>query len=168
MKSIYVIGSLRNDNIPKVSAKIRELGIEVFDDWYGAGPEADDHWKALEVSKGHDYKQALAGRAAQNVYHFDKANLDRTDAAVLILPAGRSGHLELGYTIGRGKPGYILIDDPERWDVMYNFATKVFLSEKEMLDHFKLPLPDLRGYHPGKTLQYNPIAVWNPNPWFNT
>lgn len=137
IKSIYIIGSLRNKEVPVIGARVRELGYEAFDDWYGAGPEADDHWHALELSKGHDFKTALAGRAAQNVFAFDKYNLDRTDASLLVLPAGKSAHLELGYTIGRNKPGFILIDDPERWDVMYNFATEVFLSVDEMVEYFK-------------------------------
>jgi hypothetical protein len=34
--------------------------------------------------------------------------------------------LELGVSIGQGKTAYVLVDDPERWDVMYQFATGVF------------------------------------------
>jgi len=53
---------------------------------------------------------------------------------VLVLPAGKSGHLELGYMIGQGKPGYILLDgEPERFDVMYNFATGVFTNLSDLL-----------------------------------
>ena len=32
-KVVYMIGSLRNENIPEMGNKIRELGFEVFDDW---------------------------------------------------------------------------------------------------------------------------------------
>lgn len=124
-KSIYVIGSLRNDNIPKVAAALRAQGYDVFDDWYSAGPEADDYWKKYEEARGHDYYTALQGFAANHVFQFDRSHLDRCDAAVLVLPAGRSGHLELGYVAGRGKPTYILHDNPDRWDVMYRFATAV-------------------------------------------
>ena len=57
---------------------------------------------------------------------------------MLVLPAGKSGHLELGYVIGRGKPGYILMDgEPERVDIMHSFATKVFMNQGEMIEHFK-------------------------------
>lgn len=136
MTSVYIIGSLRNPEIPKVGAKLRAQGFEVFDDWYAAGPEADDHWKAYEVARGRTFKQALQGRAARNVFRFDKANLDRADLAVLVLPAGKSGHLELGYFIGTGKPGFILTEpNSDRWDVMYAFANEVFFSESEMVNH---------------------------------
>ena len=37
MKSIYIIGSLRNKNIPLIGNKLREAGFEVFDDWFSPG-----------------------------------------------------------------------------------------------------------------------------------
>lgn len=124
---LYLIGSLRNPAVPSTANLLREAGHEVFDDWYAAGPEADDMWKAYEQGRGHSYTQALSGHAAAHVFEFDKKWLDWADGCVLLLPAGRSGHLEFGYMIGKGKPGYILLpDDHDRWDVMYKFATKVF------------------------------------------
>ena len=41
--------------------------VEVFDDWYAAGPEADDYWKSYEINRGRDYIDALSGRAARHV-----------------------------------------------------------------------------------------------------
>lgn len=133
MAKIYIIGSLRNELVPEMANKLREAGHEVFDDWYSAGPEADDYWHSYELKKGKSYKQALQGYAAKNVFNFDKSHLDRNEIAVLILPAGKSGHLELGYVAGCGKPTYIILDDPDRWDVMYQFATNVFYSINELI-----------------------------------
>lgn len=125
-RSIYVIGSLRNPLIPEVAADLRTVGYDAFDDWYSAGPEADDYWKTYEQSRGRTYAEALDGFPARHVFSFDKHHLDRCDAAVLVLPAGRSGHLELGYVAGKGKPTFILLpDEHDRWDVMYRFATAV-------------------------------------------
>lgn len=137
LKSIYVIGSLRNDNIPKVAAELRKAGLDVFDDWYSAGPEADDYWKKYEEGRGHDYYQALQGHAATHVFGFDQSHLDRCDCAVLILPAGRSGHLEAGWVAGKGKPVFILHDNPDRWDVMYRFATAVVPDVATLLTKIK-------------------------------
>ena len=124
---VYLIGSLRNPEVTKIANSIRELGLDVFDDWMAAGPEADDYWQKYETGRGHSYRQALAGRAATHVFGFDKHYLDLATAGVLVLPAGKSGHLELGYLIGQGKPGYILLEKPpERFDVMYKFATDIF------------------------------------------
>jgi hypothetical protein len=135
MKSVYLIGSLRNPGIPKLAAELRAIGLEVFDDWFAAGPEADDWWQKYEKAKGSSYPEALRGHAAQHVFQFDKTHLDRCDGAILLMPAGKSGHLEFGYMIGSGKPGYVLFDkEPERWDVMVAFATGVYFNKKELLD----------------------------------
>ncbi len=136
-KRVYLIGSLRNPEVPKIAKKIRELGFDVFDDWYAAGPEADDKWRDYEKARGRTYKEALNGLAANHVYHFDLKHLNECDIAVLYLPAGKSGHLELGYTIGKGKKSYILLDNPERWDVMYKFAHGVFHSFEELEEELK-------------------------------
>jgi hypothetical protein len=133
MGSIYLIGSLRNEDIPQVAEQLRLDGHDVFDDWFSAGPEADDYWRDYERGKGHTYQQALDGYAAQHVFEFDKHHLDRCNIGVLVYPAGKSAHLELGYMIGQGKRGYILIDgEPERYDVMTKFATKVCISIDEL------------------------------------
>lgn len=139
MKSIYIIGSLRNPVIPEVANALEAIGLEPFADWWGAGPEADDWWKQYNEKRNIPYEKALYDYAAGAVFSFDKKHLDRCDAALLVLPAGRSGHLELGYTVGSGKRGFILADDAlgkERWDVMYRFAEKVFMTQENMLDYF--------------------------------
>lgn len=42
----------------------------------------------------------------------------------MILPCGRSAHLEGGYAVGKGKALYILGHFPKgEFDVMYGFAT---------------------------------------------
>lgn len=120
---VYLIGSLRNPKIPFIANTIRAANLEVFDDWYAAGPEADDKWRDYEKVRGHSFRQALAGHAAQHVFAFDYHHLSRCDVAVLVLPAGKSGHLELGWALGKEKRGFILMDeDPDRFDVMYLFA----------------------------------------------
>ncbi len=134
---VYLIGSLRNPEVPKIAKRIRELGLEVFDDWFAAGPEADDKWRDYEKARGRNYKEALDGYAADHVYRFDLKHLEECDVAILYLPAGKSGHLELGYILGMAKAGfdkkgYILLDNPERWDVMYKFAHGLFHSFEEL------------------------------------
>lgn len=126
---IYLIGSLRNPKVAEVASQLRGDGYEVFDDWMAAGPEADDKWQEYERARGHDYAGALKGLAAKHVYEYDRFHLSRADQVILMLPAGKSGHLELGWAIGKGKPGYILLDgEPDRYDVMYLFAQGVFTS----------------------------------------
>lgn len=122
-KSIYLIGSLRNDKIPPLGVTLRKLGFDVFDDWHGAGPEADDHWRNYERIRGRHYYQAIQSQAATNTFGLDYRNLNRCDIGVLVMPAGKSAHLELGYMLGKGKRCYVLFEEvPERWDLMYRFV----------------------------------------------
>lgn len=141
MRSLYLIGSLRNPNVISLGNEIRGLGFDVFDDWISAGKFADDEWQAYEQARGHRYDMALKNYPAQHVFSFDKKHLDRCEVGVLLLPAGRSGHLELGYLLGQGKKGYILFDDgvpePDRFDVMYNFANGVLFGRRDLFQELK-------------------------------
>jgi len=138
-KVIYLIGSLKNrKKIIDLANRLRKLGFEVFDDWIAPGPDADDYWRDYEKRRGSSYKQALKNYAATHIFEFDKYHIDRSDIGVLYMPAGKSAHLELGYIIGRGKPCFVLFDEePERWDVMYQFATAVCFSYDELVKELK-------------------------------
>lgn len=142
-KVLYLVGSLRNPRIPELAKKLRKefatLGqdVEVFDDWYAAGEEADDKWKEYEIGRGHSYQQALEGYAARHVFEFDKYHLDRATHVVLVLPAGKSGHMEVTYgKYGAGAKAAILLE-PEfdgRFDVMYSFVDAVLSSDEQVVE----------------------------------
>lgn len=134
-KKIYIIGSLRNPAVGALAQNLRTQfpGVEVFDDWMAAGPEADDYWRDYEKAKGNTLAEALKGHAARHVFEYDKGHLDSSDVVILALPAGKSGHLELGYSIGKGKKSAILLDaQPDRYDVMYGFADLVTDKQEEL------------------------------------
>lgn len=136
--SIYVIGSLRNPYIPQLAVILREEGYEVFDDWFASGPEADDKWQEYERQRSRSYGEALKGHAAKNVFEFDRRHLERANTVVMVMPAGKSGHLELGWALGKGKRGFVLFDqEPERWDVMYQFATGVAFNTSDLIKMLK-------------------------------
>lgn len=135
---IYLVGSLKNPNVPLLGNALRDLGFDVFDDWWGAGPEADDCWQGYETIRGREYKDALHGHAATNIFTFDLGHLATSDAAVLLLPAGRSAHMEFGYIVGLRKPSFVLFDAiPERWDLMYRLANGVFFKQEDLLEALK-------------------------------
>jgi hypothetical protein len=120
---VYIIGSMRNPLVPETANALRGEGHEVYDDWHASGPESDDYWMAYERAKGHDYLTALDGWAARHIFENDLQHLTEAEAVVLVHPAGRSAHLELGWAIGQGKLPFILMpEEPDRWDVMARFA----------------------------------------------
>lgn len=131
MTKLYLIGSLRNERIPMLANTLRAQHpeIEVFDDWFAAGPEADDHWKTYEQQRNRSYQEALQGHAAKNVFAFDRRHLDTSTHVLLVLPAGKSGHMEVMYAAYGAalKPKTAILLDPDdvRWDVMYQFVPTI-------------------------------------------
>jgi len=136
--TIYLAGSMRNSAVPEVANKLRAEGYDVFDDWWSSGEKADDNWQAYEKLRGRTFTQALAGYHAQNAYALDLKHLSRADILVLLLPAGKSAHIEMGWMIGKGKRAYILLDgEPNRYDIMYNFATGVFTNLEDLITELR-------------------------------
>lgn len=134
-KVVYLIGSLRNPAIPSITQVLHEAtGFEIFSDWWSASEDADDWLRDYYKSRGFDYRETIHSHAAKHIFEFDYKHLSRADIGLLVTPAGKSGHLELGFMMGQQKPGYVLFDSvPERVDIMYNFATDVCFTMDELL-----------------------------------
>ena len=133
IERVYLIGSLRLPGVRVLANKLRKLDIIVYDDWHAAGFDADKIWQEYEQQRGHGYLEGIRGEHARDVYKIDLEKIDKSDTGLLLMPAGKSGHLELGYMLGQGKRGYVLFEgEPERWDVMYQFATDLFMDEQSL------------------------------------
>lgn len=167
---IYVIGSLQNKKIPAIAEEVRTAtDQEVYDEWWCPGEFADQHWQDYCRFRGLTYVEALEGWHAKQVFDIDKQHLDRCEAAILVLPAGKSGHLELGYVKGKGKLAYILLDEePDRYDLMYGFADLVANDLTSILEDYetkiKLITPDISYYGSGITTT---IPYSNFQPYYN-
>ena len=136
---IYLIGSLRNPEIPKIGKHLRERGFEVFDDWWSASDDADDWLRDYYRGRNFSYREILHSYAAKHIFAFDIHHLDRADIGVLVMPAGTSGHMELSYMRGQGKSCYILFNkEPERVDIMHQFANDVFFDVTKLGEHLQL------------------------------
>ena len=139
-ETIYLIGSLRLPGVRAFAKELRRHNFDVFDDWHAAGELADTIWQEYEQDRGRTYLEAIQGAHAKCVFEFDERNINRSSVGILMLPAGKSGHLELGYMLGQRKRGYVLFDkEPERWDIMYQFATGLFLDKDKLIAELKQP-----------------------------
>ncbi len=137
---IYVIGSLRNKNVPIISNKLRAINKdwEIFDSWYAPGPHADDYLRDYCKDKGMSYKETLQDWAATHIFEFDHFHIKRATDVIMVMPCGKSGHLELGVALGKSKRGYIFFNqEPKRVDVMYQFATDIFFNFEELVEELK-------------------------------
>lgn len=113
-RKIYLASSWRNVLYPGVLAALRAEGHTVYDfkeDGFG-WDELDADWLSWTPEK---YLDRL--NSSRSVEHFilDRNALDWADTCVLLLPCGRSAHLEAGYAIGRGKETFVLLH-PDRFE----------------------------------------------------
>lgn len=157
MKTVYLIGSLTNPYIQDLAEKIRPLGFDVFDDWHSAGEIADIRFNEYRLKRKMNYREALNSWAARHIFTFDRRHLDRSHIVILVMPSGKSGHLELGYSVGSGKRTAILFDkEPEKLDQMHQFADYIALNEDELFEWLnKENVP---------TVTELPISSWVPLP----
>ena len=105
---IYVASSWRNNHQPTVVSMLRELGHSVYDfkhpepghdgfHW----SEIDGGWQDWDVNR---YRTALDHPIALRGYGKDMAAMEAAHGCVVVMPCGRSAHLEAGWFCGRGRP----------------------------------------------------------------
>ncbi len=123
--NIYVASSWRNEHQPEVVRALREVGHDVYD---FRKPSLDDrgfHWSEIDpLWESWTVEQYIAGLAhplAEAGYAKDFKAMKRASACVLVLPCGRSAHLEAGFFIGRHRPLLILGAKMEP-ELMYKMA----------------------------------------------
>jgi len=123
---IYLASSWKNaDAVNAWAHGLREAGYDVdafCDDSTGRFVfSAKDNPRDIS---GLNAVEFLKDERSQKAFEEDKRWLDWADICILILPAGKSSHLEAGYAKGCGKKLLIWQDSfPEGdFDVMYGFA----------------------------------------------
>lgn len=119
---IYVASSWRNEYFSAAIARFRAEGFEVYDftnppeqtafQWSEIDPNFET-WSVTEQAAALRHPTAVEG------YWSDMKALRDAHAVVLVLPCGRSAHLEAGYAVGQGKPVFIWSPLPERPELMY-------------------------------------------------
>lgn len=144
---IYVASSWRNARQPAVVAALREAGHEVYDFRHPSPGNDGFHWSDVDPDwrnwDGERFTNALNHPVAVAGYGLDKAALDWCQACVLVLPSGRSAHLEAGYAIGQGKPTAILLEEKQEPELMYKL-TDILVPNVNSLLAWAQALPEVR------------------------
>lgn len=141
-RKIYIASSWKNaERVRGFASYLRERGHQVFD--FTSPEKRPDgfdnfvfHYSEYfdKPREEIDYIEFIKASYTQRAFKSDLAGLDWADTVILMLPSGRSSHLEAGYAIGQGKDLFIYGDLPAgEFDAMYLFA-KGFYHDKEILD----------------------------------
>lgn len=128
---IYLASSWRNSYQPSILEELRQAGHDVYDfknppDRTGFGwSQIDPDWKnwTTKAYLGHLTAHPLAHAGFKS----DWEAMCKAEAGVLLLPSGRSAHIEAGYFVGAGKPLVIYLPEGEQLEpeLMYLMATEV-------------------------------------------
>jgi len=123
---IYVASSWRNPYQEQIVGLLREAGYEVYDFKHPAPGDNGFHWS--EIDEGwkrwspDKFIQALKHPVADKGFAFDMTALTHCDVCLLVLPSGRSAHLEAGYAVGAGKSVLVYMPVPNEPELMYKMV----------------------------------------------
>jgi nucleoside 2-deoxyribosyltransferase len=150
---VYVASSWRNEYQQGVVKALREIGLDVYD-FKNPGPgekgfgwsQIDPEWKTWTPQQ---FREALKHPISQRGFNNDEKALSECDACLLVLPSGKSAHLEAGWAAGKGKATAIYIPEQTEPELMYklferttpktfpNEQTEYLLSLDEVLDYYR-------------------------------
>lgn len=136
MNWIYVASSWRNPFQGRVVSILRLAGHEVYDFRHPPGrtgfawKEIDPRWQKWTAR---EYRDALGHPRAQDGFNSDFNGMRWADTCLLLLPAGRSAHLEAGWFAGAGKRVIVLTRDGEEPELMALLADHICVSLDEVL-----------------------------------
>lgn len=148
--SIYVASSWRNPMQPLVVKHLRDRGHTVYD---FRNPEPGDSgfsWKQIPEApdaptwKASDLRRVLKTPIAQRGFLLDFNGMRSSEICVLLLPSGRSAHIEAGWFTGQGRPLIVLAPGLEEPELMYLLGGGIVVSSLTEMDEEIASLP-LRG-----------------------
>lgn len=139
MARIYLASSWRNELQPSMVNMLRNQGHSVYD-FRNPQPgnegfkwsEIDPGWEDWEPAQFRKYLNTHP--IASHGFRLDRAALDWCDTCIMLLPCGKSAHLELAYACGRGKRTIICMPKKDTPELMYLFADHICLSNFELIN----------------------------------
>lgn len=134
--NIYVASSWRNPDQPGIVERLRSWGHEVYDfrnptpSYPGfAWSKIDPEWKSWSVER---FRTALQGWLAVGGFELDHTAMQRADACVLVLPCGRSAHLEAGWFCGQDKRVFAVLGQAIEPELMYAMFDTIVETVEEL------------------------------------
>ena len=132
---VYVASSWRNTEQPAVVGMLRDAGCDVYD---FRNPEPGDtgfSWSKIDPDwqlwTTRAFREVLEHPIAKAGFAKDMRALEWCDLCVLVLPCGRSAHLELGWACGASKRTAVLLR-PGEPELMYRMVDELFVHAHDL------------------------------------
>lgn len=139
-KKIYVASSWRNESQGGVVQALRLDGHDVYDFKNPRPGDTGFRWSEIDPAWKHwnpeEFRDALKHPVAESGFASDFSAMEWADEFCLVLPCGRSAHLEAGWAMGQGKRISLFIKDPLEPELMYltgRERTNICVSLEEVL-----------------------------------
>ena len=129
---IYTASSWRNSYYQSVVNFLKKEGHEVYDfrnTISSRGKEIAFNWDQIDVDWENweisEMRAALHHDLAVNAFRSDYKGMLESDVCVLILPSGKSSHIEAGFMKGMGKKLIIFLPEKDRPELTYSIADSI-------------------------------------------
>lgn len=138
---LYLASSWRNPYQPEVLRRLREAGHEVYDFRNPAPGDNGFSWSEIypewESWSSGEFIEGLHHPAAERGYAFDFEAMETSDGCVLLLPSGRSAHIEAGWFAGAGRYLAILMMGDNEPELMYKMADDIFVNVEDLIHRLR-------------------------------
>ena len=135
----FIAGKTRNaDNILKICDIFDKYNISYYcflkneNTMNTYGEEGQTEAEKMEVFE----TLGLKSEAVLNIFHEDLDNQKLSKNFLLVLPAGKSGHIEAGISYGMNKKCYA-IGEFDATDSLYNIFENIFANNDELEEFLK-------------------------------
>lgn len=134
-RNIYLASSWKNEPFyNQVLRALRDAGHSVYD---FRTAKANFRWEEMDLNweqwTPDQFIEAISTDQSIDAFESDLDALEACDTCVLVLPAGNSAHLELGFAAGAGKDAYTLVNAGFKADLMV-MVGHVISSVEELLE----------------------------------
>ena len=134
-RKIYVASSWRNERQQTVVVNLRRHGQKVYDFRNPGKGDRGFHWSEIDPNwtkwSPSQFRNGLSHTIAVEGFGTDYAAMNWADTFLLVMPCGRSAHLELGWAIGQGKKTAILLSTGEP-ELMYKLVDELLCNQDEL------------------------------------
>lgn len=134
----FIAGRARNrENILKICEIFDELKLSYYcflkeESYSSYGNESQD----AETKQKEFESYGLKSEKVIEIFNKDMEAEKNSDNFLMVLPAGKSGHIEAGVAYGLGKKCYA-IGEFDATDSLYNIFEEIFKDEKELKEYLK-------------------------------
>lgn len=138
---LYVASSWRNERLDDVFKQLATMEIPYYD---FRNPMTGFHWGEVGMPSYRrgdnnpvpvdEYLGGIGHLRAIEGFTCDFNAMHDATAMLLVLPCGKSAHLELGWAVGRRLPTAILLEDPMVPELMYRMVQYMSADVHSIID----------------------------------